>query len=268
MQQNRFKFSKEEVEDFANYFNTGYSIKKTAEHFNVKYREVLHYLIYFGYYTPKRKQSNVTNYCVNETFFENIDTQDKAYFLGLLMSDGYIITTLYNKEVGLALKAEDKYILDKLNNYISPNKKVSQYKNSYKWKVISPKIYEDLKKYGIVENKSTTEYHYPNIPKEYDKDFIRGYFDGDGCISIKSSGYNVISFCGNSKLFLEDLSKVLLNYGIQTRPIYSTNINRKNIFHTLYLTGGINKSIFKQFLYNDAETYLNRKYEKFMKIPC
>ena len=70
MQQNRFKFSKEEVEDFANYFSTGHSIKKTAEHFNVKYREVLHYLIYFGYYTPKRKQSNVTNYCVNETFLK------------------------------------------------------------------------------------------------------------------------------------------------------------------------------------------------------
>ena len=116
MQINRLKFTKEQVNDFALYYNAGHSIKDTAQHFNIKYRKILHYLIYFGYYKPKRKQSNVPNMCEDEDYFENINTPDKAYYLGLMMSDGYIQSNIYNKEVGIALKTEDKYILDKLNN--------------------------------------------------------------------------------------------------------------------------------------------------------
>jgi intein/homing endonuclease len=268
MQLHRLKFTKEEVEAFANYYNAGHSIKETASYFEIGYREMLHYLIYFGHYIPRRKNRFVENLCENPRFFSEIDTKDKAYFLGLLMSDGYILTSLYNKEVGIALQSEDRYILDKLNNYVSPRKALSKYKNSYKWKVVSTEMYEDLKQYGITENKSHSEYTYPKIPKEFDRDFIRGYFDGNGCITIKATGYNVISFCSNSIEFLKSLASTLLSYGIQTRPIYSTNRNRTSMFHTLYLSGGINKSIFKKFLYEDAETYLIRKYVKFKEIPC
>lgn len=268
MKENQLKFSKEEVLEYYQYYNAGHSIKETAEYFKVHYRDILHYFIYFGYYKPIRKQSSVHNLCINNNFFNTIDNPLKAYFLGLIMSDGYIMTTLYNKEVGLALKAEDKYILDILNSHISPEKKISKYRNSYKWKVVSSQMYEDLKRYGIVENKSHSEYHYPDIPKEYDKDFIRGYFDGDGCISLKSTGFNVISICGNSKVFLEELANKLLQYHIQTRPIIKTIKGRKSEFFTLYISGGINKSIFKRFIYTEAEIYLIRKYERFKEIPC
>lgn len=213
-------------------------------------------MIYYGFYTPKKKYPTHQNICTNPSYFSKIDTADKAYYLGLLMSDGYIMTTLYNKEVGLALQSKDKYILDKLNSIISPEKKVSKYKNSYKWKVISQQMYNDLRKYGISKKKSNTEYTYPKIPQKFDRDFIRGYFDGDGCISIKSTGFSVISFCSNSIAFLKSLAEVLLKYGIQCRPIYSTNNHRKNLFHTLYLSGGINKSIFKKFIYTNAGTFL------------
>lgn len=268
MQINRLKFTKEQVDNFASYYNAKHSIKETAQHFNVKYREILHYLIYFGYYKPKRKQSNVPNMCEDENYFENIDTSDKAYYLGLMMSDGYIQSNLYNKEIGIALKTEDKYILDKLNNYISPKKQVVKYRNSYKWKIVSPKMYKDLEKYGIVENKSHSEYHYPNIPKEFDKDFIRGYFDGDGCITIKSTGYIVVSICGNSSIFLNDLKKKLLEYNIHTRPLLCSIRGRNNPFYTLYISGRENKVYFKNLLYDNATTYLKRKNEKFMRIPC
>lgn len=264
---NRIKFTKDEVARFAHYYNAGHSIKETALFFNKAYRNVLHYLIYFGYYKPKKKISKLKNFCENSSFFHIIDSPDKAYYLGLLMSDGYIQTNLYNKEVGIALQSKDKYILDKLNNYISPKKTLSKYKNSYKWKIASTEMYNDLLAYGITENKSNSDYIYPIIPREFDKDFIRGYFDGDGCISIKSTGYSVISFVCNSKIFLETLAAILLSHGVQTRPIYVYN-KEKNPLYTLYLSGGVNKSIFKEFLYKDAETYLIRKYERFKEIPC
>ena len=267
MQVHRLKFTEKEVQEFANYYNAGHSVKETGEYFNIKYRDMLHYLIYFGYRNPKRKISNVPNMCKEHRFFQNIDSKDKAYYLGLLMSDGYILTSIYKKEVGIALKSEDKYILEKLNNYISPEKNLSKYRNSYKWKVSSVEMYNDLQKYGITENKSHSEYVYPNIPREFDSDFIRGYFDGDGCITLKSSGYNVISFCSNSLQFLQSLAVKLLEYSIQTRPIYKGK-GSKNPLYTLYLSGGINKSIFKKFLYENAESFLIRKYNKFKEIPC
>lgn len=268
MQTSRLKYTKEKVKDFYDYYNQRHNFYETAKHFNVTYRDVLHYMIYYEFYTPKKKYPNVKNYCICEDFFENIDTNDKAYFLGLLMSDGSIHSELYNKKVSIALKSSDKYILDKLNNYVSPDKIVSKYKNSYKWSVSSSKMYNDLKKYGIVEKKSYAEYCYPNILNKFDSDFIRGYFDGDGCITIKSTGYNVISFCSNSKTFLTDLSNKLNLYGIKTRPINASNKNRKNTLYTLYISGGKNKSEFKALLYNDASTYLTRKYDKFKGIPC
>ena len=126
MRENQLKFSKEEVLEYYQYYNAGHSIKETAEYFKVHYRDILHYFIYFGYYKPTRKQSSVHNLCINNSFFNTIDNPLKAYFLGLIMSDGYIMTTLYNKEVGLALKAEDKYILDILNSHISPEKKMER----------------------------------------------------------------------------------------------------------------------------------------------
>ena len=267
MQLHRLKFTKNEVEQFAQYYNAGHSIKETALHFNKAYRDVLHYLIYFGYYKPKKKIYKLKNLCENPLFFHTIDSPDKAYYLGLITSDGYIQTNLYNKEVGIALQCKDKYILDKLNNYISPKKTLSKYRNSYKWKVASTEIYNDLLTYGITENKSNSNYIYPKIPREFDRDFIRGYFDGDGCISIKSTGYNVISFVCNSKIFLESLANILLSHGIQTRPIYAYN-KGKNPIYTLYISGGVNKAIFKKFLYENAETFLIRKYERFKKIPC
>ena len=268
MQKSRLKFTEDEVKNFGLYYRAGHSIKEVAAHFSITYRNALHYLIYFGYYKPKRKQSNVQNLCECESFFETIDSSDKAYYLGLLMSDGYINKTLYNKEVGLALKSEDKYILEKLNNYVSPKKKVVKYKNSYKWHVVSPKMYNDLQGYGIVENKSHKDYLYPNIPNDFDKDFIRGYFDGDGCISIKSTGYIVVSVCGNSKTFIESLAEKLNSYGIKTRPIFTSTRGKINPIHTLYIQGREYKSKFKNFIYNDAETYLKRKYDRFKEIPC
>lgn len=268
MQRNLLKFTEKEVFEFAQYYNAGHSIKETSIKFNVKYRDVLHYLIYFGYYKPKRKNKVMTNLCENPSYFHTIDTPEKAYFLGLIMSDGSIQTNLYNKGVSIALQAQDLYILEKLNSLISPNKKLLKYKNSYKWRVTSSVMYEDLKQYGITENKSHSEYIFPSIPIEFHRDFIRGYFDGDGCISIKSTGYSVISFCSNSRMFLESLSKILLDNGIQTRPIHRQIKNRKSDFYTLYISGGINKSIFKKFLYDRANIYLIRKFNKFKGISC
>lgn len=268
MQKHRLKISEQQTILFNDLYQNGHSFKEIAQKCNVNYRDVLHSLIRFGYYKPTRV--NITNKSqnINEHYFDIIDNDKKAYFLGLLMSDGYICKNLYSYEVGIALKESDKYILEALRDELAPKKKLYKYKNSYKFVISSNYLVNVLQYYGICENKSLCELHFPKIPIDMRPAFIRGYFDGDGCITIKSTGFSVVSFCSNSKVFLEDLSAILFEYGIITRPINVNCKNRIHAFYTLYLSKRENQLKFKNLIYNNASIYLTRKYNKFMVIPC
>lgn len=128
------------------------------------------------------------------------------------MSDGYICKTPYSFQVGISLQKEDSYILEKLKEEMKSTAKISEYKNSNKIVFTgSEHLFNVLKSYGFSENKSHKDYTIPNIPRQFINSFVRGYFDGDGCITIKSTGYVVISICCNSKIFLDSLCNVLTN---------------------------------------------------------
>lgn len=64
-------------------------------------------------------------------------------------------------------------------------------------------------KYNFKEDKSHQDYSIPNIPDEFFHAFVRGYFDGDGCVCLKSHKYLSVSICCNSKVFLESLKEKL-----------------------------------------------------------
>ena len=95
-------------------------------------------------------------------------------------------------------------------------------------------MYNRLVNLGIKENKSHLDYKIPNIDENFINSFILGYFDGDGCITIKSTGYSVVSICCNSRLFLEDVQKYLNKLNIATRPIAIEKRTHNNLF-VLYL---------------------------------
>ena len=67
----------------------------------------------------KNKKRNI-----NDTFFHNIDTRLKAYFIGFIYADGYIVydEDKHNYEFGMELQSEDKYILEKLNDELGGTK--------------------------------------------------------------------------------------------------------------------------------------------------
>lgn len=136
-----------------------------------------------------------------------------------MFADGYISKTPYGVNIGIALQLQDKYILEYLKREINVSNKISNYKNSSKFSVTCQHMYNILKNLGIKEDKSHLNYKIPNIDEKFINSFILGYFDGDGCITIKSTGYSVVSICCNSRLFLEDVQKYLNKLSIATRPI-------------------------------------------------
>src|SRR5690606_4239788 len=88
-------------------------------------------------YKAKSQSELQRKYNIDETFFDVIDTEEKAYFLGFLYADGYNNTD--RSSVALSLKEDDKEILEKLNNLLQPNKPLGHKKSGQTALLISNK---------------------------------------------------------------------------------------------------------------------------------
>jgi|688.fasta_scaffold401782_1 hypothetical protein len=125
----------------------------------------------------------------NESFFEKIDTEEKAYFLGLIYSDGSLQNDsdkgLYN--VNITLHIKDKDILEKFIQCVNGEMELWKHKqrDMVELKLNGKKIVNDLEKIGVYPNKTFT-IDYPMIDENLERHFLRGYFDGDGCIRINT----------------------------------------------------------------------------------
>lgn len=201
---------------------------------------------------------------VDTTFFRQLDTEVKAYFLGLLAADGAVV----NNYVNISLQERDRSILDEIAKHVGKNIKLRVYggynngrvQNQVRLELCSKDIVQDLATYGVKPRKSLTlEPIASNIPVELRHHFVRGYFDGDGgiCHSVYRNKKRVsISFTG-TKLFLEDIHDVI---GL---PVGSLVQKTANGTYALVYCGKQRMYELKEYLYQDATLYLNRKFEKF-----
>lgn len=205
----------------------------------------------------------------NSNYFEDIDSDKKAYFLGLLAADGYI--GFKNNLVSISLQEEDSYLLEEFSKELGIYKKLtflpkekSHYKNNYRFGIQNKKMKSDLMKLNITPRKSLTLLP-PNIKPEYFKSFILGYFDGDGGFSknirkSKSTEYLILTatFTGTLEICNFIKNQVYLNCQIDGK-IKKRFKDSKNTY-TLYFFG--NKQLIKIFdwLYSDSQIKMERKF--------
>ncbi|KKQ34928.1 MAG: intein-containing protein [Candidatus Nomurabacteria bacterium GW2011_GWB1_37_5] len=131
-------------------------------------------------------------------------------------------------------------------------------------------IYQSLEDLGLYPNKSLT-IEFPQIPNKYLSSFIRGYFDGDGCVylyrSVGKKGRLIIRklsviFTSGSNKFLMGLLRALRdNLMLKQVKIY----NSHRSFQLRFATAD-SVNIFK-FMYKDSpsELFLRRKYDIFQR---
>lgn len=218
-------------------------------------------------------------YTYNHNFFKKIDEECKAYWLGFLYADGYISKTNSGYCCGIELKANDSDHLKKFNKAIEGNIEVSFREredsrigtyNICRLRLYSKEIFEDLKNLGCIENKSD-KITFPRLPENLVWHFLRGFFDGDGCIILnKQRNTMKFDFCSSSLEMLESIKSFLYANGIFSYIATSTNskgiIERKKPNYRLYIAGMENGYVFGTKLYNGATVYLDRKKEKFDQI--
>lgn len=205
----------------------------------------------------------------NSNFFEKIDTPEKAYWLGIMYSDGYVIE---GKKTCVGLGMIDKEHIEKFQKALKMlQHKITEYqpKNSsrpcFEITCNDKKMVEDLKKLNVLPRKSQVQIPFPSFLENEDliRHFIRGYYDGDGsfCFSMKNNDFKV-SFVGN-KTFLEGLKKYL-----KKDKISLMRDKRSKIMYTFSMRGRNQVYDFLFWLYKDTteDIRLNRKYEKYLEF--
>lgn len=124
----------------------------------------------------------------NIDYFEKIDTEEKAYWLGFIYTDGYISPKL--NALRIEIKSTDYLHLQKFANifgrkvYYANRTLGDKTFTSCYVSIYSKKIIKDLNNLGIVNKKSDKDVYnfFEYIPKRLMRHFIRGVFDGDGTI--------------------------------------------------------------------------------------
>lgn len=218
----------------------------------------------------------------NENYFHFIDTEDKAYWLGFMYADGNLTKT--RNQYKIQLRVNDKEVIEKFIKSINGNISVKEYsypnrKTYYGIFLTSEKMFNDLKFHGCVPNKSLVLTFPITIPNYLKRHFIRGYFDGDGCVCISNKKwtktpktnpiicYNktiIIDICG-TKEFLTELSKIgKFSIGKDKRRptncwyLRSNDKNKiKKFYYYLYLHSTVylerKKKLFEDFYQNDVQ---------------
>lgn len=216
-----------------------------------------------------------SKYVYDESFFENIDTEEKAYWLGFIYADGYVMIGKYNDkpcsyEASIELSVKDIDHLKKFVKSLNGNVPIKEFEKfsgtpprAHKMcsvRLYSKKMVENLENYGVVQNK-TFVIEFPNIDNDLIRHFIRGYFDGDGSVfeNIQRSCVKCNICCG-SKLFIENIREELYR-----NDICSYIVKDKNIF-VLYIGGMNNVDKFRSYIYKDSTIFLDRKFNRFEEI--
>lgn len=222
------------------------------------------------------------NRCNCNIYFFRQWTDEMAYILGFLYADGCVINAVSSRTQYIQFNSVDKEILEKIRVVMRSEHRLSirpsrivahrngfyRSRDSFILRIGSRKMFKDLLRLGVTPNKSKIV-TLPNIPLRYISHFVRGYFDGDGCVRLerargitKSVIVKKLSviFTSGSLIFLKELGVVLKNQiDVHYKKIYNSNY----AFQLRYNTGDVIK-IFK-FLYQSCPSglYLKRKLDVF-----
>jgi hypothetical protein len=200
-------------------------------------------------------------YALNLEYFENIDTPEKAYIIGLLYADGC------NTRRGLqiALAEEDKEVIEFVKSQLGasnalrfvPAARVT-WKNKWELNITSMKLSRQLTAVGIHPDKSLTIKFPSWLSDNLMSHFIRGYFDGDGSIWQSGKSFSV-AFSSGSLPFIKELHKVLLDQSGANLNYYKHSSNNGNSIQSSKQET-VGKVL--TYLYNDSPFSMERKRKK------
>ena len=205
--------------------------------------------------------------------FKNINSEESAYILGLIFSDGCVS----EKRALTAIIQKDFKILNIIKNIVGGSNglvKSSSSDGVYQLNFYSRKLARNIIKFGIGESRGRKKESYVDINSIDDnlkRHFVRGFFDGDGFFTIQNRSV-VIGFSLVNKKFLEDLKSYLEMNGLKNGNIslvrkagskckikgksYITNYDT----YSLRFSNKESVKAFSKLIYENSNLKLDRKF--------
>lgn len=251
------KIKKEFWPNIAKTYQNGKSVIQISKQYNVSPHAIARIL--------RRQKVKIVNWQnfprMDESVFEKIDNEEKAYWLGFIYADGYIS----KGEFGIGLSIKDESHLLKFKQFINytGNLRYRQDTNSCILAFRNKKIISDLKKLGVLERKSKTS-KFPNIeqvPQKYLRHFIRGFIDGNGSIFYNQNGLARLSIVGTFSM----LDGIISTLNFKRNKISKANKFGCNEVNQISWLGEYVLDYLK-LLYNDSTISLDRKHAKINEI--
>lgn len=237
--------------------------REIAEQLNVKEGVVNYHVHKMGIARHKGPTSKIQK----EDYFDLIDNQRKAYWLGWIMADGNV--SIYNGQYSLKLKVQydDRLLIEEFLKDIGANYDIYDYmarspqgklkKASYV-SLTSVHMVKSLIDYGVIPRKTGFEKFPVQLSNELKAHFLRGFFDAEGHVSFRREfrhSYYSVGFSTNEKMCMSIIDFTGLQTSIvQKEGACQISYGKKQA-----------KQLFK-ILYEDANFYLPRKHDKFVEL--
>lgn len=267
-------FTKNEIKDIIDsYINKNESSVKIGKRYNVNHKVILKVLHNNDINVDQKRF--VRKYNLDEHYFDVIDTQDKAYILGLLYADGS--NNISKSTISISLQEEDKELLEEIKSTINSEKPLEyidysnkndfgyHYKNQYRLLLFSSHMCKVLQKIGMIPNKNL-KLVFPNIDKSLYKHFIRGYFDGDGSVVQQIRNDNnrpVLVTITSTESFCNTISDIIKNE-LNINSCITDASCKNGITKVLSISGRNVCKTFLDWIYDDANLFLERKYNRYL----
>lgn len=264
------RFSEKQYKNATNDYIKGMSMEELVEKHGISFVSICKYMRQNGidYYSGHGRKHHF-----NQDYFQELNSPEKVYWFGYLYADGSInkVNTYDVVPVRLRLNCskKDRYLIEKFLEALECDTEITDYipKGTYaqnemsKVAINSKKLCDDLTKNGFrLLKKDSTGDVFNHIDKKFHRDFIRGYFDGDGSITTSQMFFTVEESLGIK------IQEILM----QNCQLNKTSLRKyedKGYDSLVTLTYGGRLQLIKIFnyLYEDAKIFLPRKHERFME---
>lgn len=271
----KYNVSREVLKKASEYYiNNDISAIKCAKEFKIGKNTLLAYLKEHNLIkNPKNYQKNIS---YDKNFFDNIDTEEKAYWLGFIMADG---STRLNKknnpaQTSIEISKRNIEILNAFKNSIKSNHIIRERSR----RTVTGKISEicsitisseyltsKLISYGVIPNKTYIGFINEEIFNDNEElifHYLRGYSDGDGTIN-KNKGSYVFKLVIKSESILNTIKNWIKKY-CDIEPKIKLQSDSLGSAYRLSIQNKKEYFIFLDKLYKNANIYLDRKYQIYL----
>lgn len=261
------------ITQIENDYKNGKSLRQIEKDYGISRQSVSKYLEEKGIKTTKGNHYRI--YYHDFKYFKDIDTEEKAYWLGFMFADGYILNNnkFYGEDCfGITLHSKDVVMLEKFKYCIQSTNPIADvsYNNRSLRRILmsSQETVNDLISHGCVKQKSLILKPPIGVPDELIHHFIRGFFDGDGSIFYDKSEFEKhVNWKTPSYNICITSTKEMIEWIIEQVGI--GNISKENRReHTWYYRQSGNNKVkyFCDYIYKDATIYMDRKFQHYQNL--